>query len=246
MATTASSSSSSSNSSSSTGGLSAAAHCDQPDADADEASYSFDAECWSGEPDKQRATLAEVAELRRAFHRSLRARDDRPGAATRRLLFALSDTWQSHSWRDGWQLLALLSWAEHSGRAHLLSVLVAVLPVGARGSLLRQLLHFAPRRPLLRELIARCPLLRPQMAKAHDRLHDLCCAIRPPVDTFRWLLDQQRAAPAFHCGRSTPLTDLVSNSTGGRRTSESCTTPHFSVAAEVACPTHSFAVSVCL
>ena len=48
------------------------------------------------------------------------------------------------------------------------------------------------------------------MVKAHDCLHDLCCAIRPPADTFHWLLDQQRAAPAFHCGQSTPLTDLVS------------------------------------
>ena len=151
-----------------------------------------------------------MVELRRAFHNSLRARDDRPDAASLRLLFTLCDTRQSHSWRDGWQLSALCSWAEHGSCVHRLSVLMAALPVGARDSLLRQLLYFAPRLSLLRELLARCPLLRPEMITAHDRLHDLCCAIRPPADTFHWLLDQQCAAPAFHCGRSTPLTDLVS------------------------------------
>ena len=87
----------------------ASARCDQSDADG--ASYSFDAECWPDKLGKERGTLAEVAELRRAFHRSLRS-DGRPGAASRRLLFSLSDTLQSHSWRDGWQLSALLSWAE--------------------------------------------------------------------------------------------------------------------------------------
>ena len=49
-----------SSSSSRTGGPSAAlpvaAHCDQ--SDADDASYSFDVECWPAELDKERGTLA--------------------------------------------------------------------------------------------------------------------------------------------------------------------------------------------
>ena len=140
---------------------------------------------------------------------------DRSGAASRRPLFALSGTRQSHSWRDGWQLSALLSWAEHSGRVHCPPVLVVSLPVGAGAcdSLLRQLLHLAPRLSLLRGLLSRCLLLWPQMAQAGDRLHDLCFSIRPSADLFRWLLDQQRPALAFHCGRSTSLTDLVYRST---------------------------------
>ena len=150
-------------------------------------SFAFDADGWPS--NGHGATAATVAELRRSFARGLRAHDGRLGAGARKML--RSD--------GGWRAAALLSWAHHSGRTALLLPMAALLPAPVRSSLLRHLLHFTPRLPLLHSLLDCWPQLNAQLDTPAQRLallRSLCAGAQPNLAALRWLLDSLRFLPA--------------------------------------------------
>ena len=182
---------------------STATACAPSSAEEDDAAFTFD------------SPSAAVVTLRRQFAAGLRAHDGRLGVVAWRLLR------QGHGgeWRRGdecasWQAAALLSWAEHSGRAALLLPMVALLPKELRQSLLKHVLRYTPHLSLLRALLDHCPQLGRQMAAAPLQLallHSFCKGPRPNADTLRWLLDSLRFAPRdLRSGEQSPLSTLVS------------------------------------
>jgi hypothetical protein len=155
-----------------------------------------------------------VVALRRQFAAGLRAHDGRLGVVCRLLRQGHGGEWRRGDECASWQAAALLSWAEHSGRAALLLPMVALLPKELRQSLLKHVLRYTPHLSLLRALLDRCPQLGRQMAAAPLQLallHSFCKGQRPNADTLRWLLDSLRFAPRdLRSGEQSPLSTLVS------------------------------------